>query len=318
VGVEIDASLGVALHPDHGPDLPALLRCADLAMYVAKEQRHGVALYGPRDARRTSLRLRTAAELGYALDHGQLELHYQPQAEIQDGHVRRVEGLLRWRHPSRGLLLPEVFVPLAESGGLIRSITTWALGTALSQLTRWRADGVDVAVALNASTRDLRDPQFAPSVAAALSAWAVPPGMLTLEVTERVVLADPARVTEVLRALVDLGVTVSLDDFGTGVVSLDALRRLPFQEIKVDRTLIRRMAADARDARFVRAVVRLGAELGLRVVAEGVETPGEWAQLARFGCDAAQGWHVAPALPSALLTGWLHDSMKAAPHARAL
>ncbi|ABW10539.1 diguanylate cyclase/phosphodiesterase [Parafrankia sp. EAN1pec] len=302
---DVDASVGVALYPDHGGDLPALSRCADLAMYTAKEHRLGVQAYGPRDASRARLRARTTAELGYALEHGQLEVHYQPQAEIADGRVRRVEALLRWRHPSRGLLLPGVFVPLAESAGLIRPITSWVMGRALAQVARWNAVGIPVAVALNASARDLRDPGFVGSVAAALAETGLPAAALTFEVTEGAVTADGDEPAGALRDLADLGVRVSLDDFGTGRVSLDALRRLPFEEIKIDRTVIGRMAGADRDADFVRAVVRMAADLGLRVVAEGVETPVEWRRLAGFGADAAQGWHVAPALPAVLLTPWL-------------
>nr|WP_018504492.1 EAL domain-containing protein [Parafrankia discariae] len=302
---DVDASVGVALYPDHGGDLPTLSRCADLAMYAAKEHRLGVQAYGPRDARRARLRARTTAELGYALEHGQLEVHYQPQAEIADGRVRRVEALLRWRHPSRGLLLPGVFVPLAESAGLIRPITSWVMGRALAQVTRWNAAGIPVSVALNASARDLRDPGFVGSVAAALAETGLPAAALTFEVTEGAVTADGDEPAGALHELADLGVRVSLDDFGTGRVSLDALRRLPFAEIKIDRTVIGRMAGADRDADFVRAVVRMAADLGLRVVAEGVETPVEWRRLAGFGADAAQGWHVAPALPAVLLTPWL-------------
>ncbi|EFC83696.1 diguanylate cyclase/phosphodiesterase [Parafrankia sp. EUN1f] len=322
---DIDVSVGVALYPDHGADLPALSQSADIAMYAAKEHGLGVQAYGPRDARRARLRTRTTAELGYALDHGQLELHYQPQAEIVDGRVRRTEALLRWRHPSRGLLLPGVFVPLAESAGLIRPITSWAMDTALTQTARWHAAGIPAAVALNVSPRDLRDPGFVGSVASALAANNLPPGALTFEVTERALTADGDGAARALRDLVDLGVTVSLDDFGTGLISLDALRRLPIGEIKIDRTVIGRLGADPRDAvtmgladgetvaweaatrevAFIRAVVRMASDLGMRVVAEGVETPTEWCQLAGFGADAAQGWHVAPALPAALVTRWL-------------
>ncbi|MCK9904252.1 EAL domain-containing protein [Frankia sp. Cpl3] len=304
---EIDVSVGVALYPDDGSDLPALSRCADVAMYAAKEHRLGIQAYGPQDARRARLRARTAAELGYALDQGQLELHYQPQAEIIDGRVRRAEALLRWRHPSRGLLLPGVFVPLAESTGLMRPLTSWAIDAALTQTARWRAAGIPVAIAVNVSSRDLGDPRFVGSVASALAASDLPADALTFEVTEKALTAAGGDPAGALRDLAELGVSVSLDDFGTGLVSLEALRRLPIDEIKIDRTVIRRMEIAVRDAAFVRAVVRLASDLGLRVVAEGVETPAEWCRLAGFGAHAAQGWHVAPALPAMLLTPWLAE-----------
>ncbi|MEX5635258.1 putative bifunctional diguanylate cyclase/phosphodiesterase [Parafrankia sp. FMc2] len=304
---EIDVSVGVALYPDDGSDLPALSRCADVAMYAAKEHRLGVQAYGPQDARRARLRARTAAELGYALDQGQLELHYQPQAEIIDGRVRRAEALLRWRHPSRGLLLPGVFVPLAESTGLMRPLTSWAIDAALAQTARWHAAGIPVAIAVNVSSRDLGDPRFVGSVASALAASDLPADTLTFEVTEKALTAAGGDPASALRDLADLGISVSLDDFGTGLVSLEALRRLPIDEIKIDRTVIRRMETAVRDAAFVRAVVRLASDLGLRVVAEGVETSAEWCRLAGFGAHAAQGWHVAPALPATLLTPWLAE-----------
>jgi diguanylate cyclase (GGDEF)-like protein len=311
--VDLDASLGVALYPEHGAELSSLLRCADMAMYAAKENHRGVQLYGPREARGVSVRTRTTAELRRALAAGQLELHYQPQVDIADGSVRRVEALLRWRHPSRGLLLPSMFVPLAEGAGLIRPVTSFVVTAALEQLARWRGAGIDVAVAVNASARDLRDPLFAPSVGEQLAASGLPSRLLTVEVTERVVFADLDRATETLRELVALGVGVSLDDFGTGASALDALRRLPLSEIKVDRSVVRRMEDNSGDARFVGAVVGLGTGLGLRVVAEGVESYGQWERLARFGCDAAQGWHLAPALPAALVPSWLASREPARP-----
>ncbi len=303
--VDLDASLGVALYPEHGADLSSLLRSADTAMYAAKQSRRGVQLYGPREARGVSVRTRTTAELRRALAAGQLELHYQPQVDIADGAVRRLEALLRWRHPSRGLLLPSMFVPLAEGAGLIRPVTSFVVRAALEQVARWRGAGIDVAVAVNASSRDLRDPLFAPAVGEQLAASGLPSRLLTVEVTESVVFADLDRATETLRELVALGVGVSLDDFGTGTSALDALRRLPLSEIKVDRSVVRRMDDGTGDARFAGAMVGLGAGLGLRVVAEGVERHDQWERLARFGCDAAQGWHVAPALPAALVPTWL-------------
>jgi diguanylate cyclase (GGDEF)-like protein len=305
VRCELDASIGVALFPDHGSDLTGLMRCADLAMYVAKEHRRGVQLYGPREARAVSTRARTSAQLRGAIAAGQLELHYQPQADLSDGRVRRLEALLRWRHPTRGLLLPDSFVPLAESVGLIRPITTWVLGAAFAQLVRWRAAGFDVAVSVNAAARDLSDPGFARSVAAAADASGLPPRLLVVEVTERAVYADLERARETLGDLRALGVPVSLDDFGTGASALDTLRRLPLAEIKIDRSVVRRMGDHAADARFLVAVARLGTGLGLRVVAEGAETRAQWERLAGCGCDAAQGWHLAPALPAALVPGWL-------------
>jgi diguanylate cyclase (GGDEF)-like protein len=304
--VEVDASVGVAIYPDHGADVGMLLRRADMAMYQAKERGRGVGLYRPAARRRNPARLLETAELAAALANAQLELHYQPQAEMADGRVPRVEALARWQHPLRGLLLPDVFVPLAVTGGLIRAMTTWALGAALDQIALWHTAGVDLGVSVNASGPDMRDPAFATSVAAALTARGLPARALTVEVTEAIILAGADGVDRCLRDLATLGVGVSLDDFGAGASSLAALRRLPFSEIKVDRTIVRGLETNTTNARFVRAIIRLGHELGLRVVAEGVETAGERARLAGYGCDAVQGWHVAPVLPAALLPGWLY------------
>ena len=305
--VDVDASIGIAVAPEHGTDLDALLQHADVAMYLAKETGTGVELYDASRDRNTTSRLVMLGELRRALGEGELEVHYQPQAQLRSGRVTGVEALVRWRHPERGLVPPDEFVPLAESSGLIELLTRHVLDTAVAQLALWRAQGLELSVAVNVSVRDLSGTALVDSVARALERSAVPAGCLLLEVTEGSLFAESHRAATTLRRLDEMGVALALDDFGTGWSSLGHLRRLPVQELKVDRSFVLRMCTDVRDAAIVRSVVDLGVGLGMRVVAEGVEDEATWDLLMEMGCDEAQGWLLSRALPAGDLTPWLID-----------
>ena len=304
---EIEASIGVALHPDHGHDFETLLQRADVAMYVAKERSTGIEIYSSEIDRHSTIRLGMVAELRGALENGELELHYQPKADLRTGDVVGVEALLRWRHPERGMVPPDEFIPLAEQTGLMRVITQFVIDAALRQLAQWWGDGLRVQAAVNVCARDLYDRDFADYLRQRLAEHNVPPRALMVEVTEGVLMADPGRAATTLLSLADVGVGVSLDDFGTGYSSLVHLKRLPVSEVKIDRSFVMRMDVHEDDAAIVRSIIDLASALGLRVVAEGVETQEAWDRLAVYGCDAAQGWYLSKALPAEQVTKWLHE-----------
>jgi diguanylate cyclase (GGDEF)-like protein len=304
---EIQASIGIALHPAHGRDFETLLQRADVAMYVAKERGTGIETYSSEIDRHSTIRLEMQAELRSALEHGELELHYQPKADLRTGDVIGVEALIRWQHPVRGMVPPDEFVPLAEHTGLMRAITHFVIDTALRQLATWWARGLRVQTAVNVSARDLYDREFADYLRQRLHEHRVPPRALMIEVTEGVLMADPGRAASTLLSLADVGVGVSLDDFGTGYSSLVHLKRLPVSEVKIDRSFVMRMDVHDDDAAIVRSIIDLATALGLRVVAEGVDTREAWDRLAVYGCDAAQGWFLSEALPARQITAWLEE-----------
>jgi diguanylate cyclase (GGDEF)-like protein len=302
---EIDGSLGIALHPQHGRDVETLLQRADVAMYVAKDRSTGIEVYSPQSDRHSTMRLGLLAELRGALSDRQLELHYQPKADLRTGDVVGVEALIRWRHPERGMVPPDDFIPLAEQTALMRHITHFVVEEALAQLARWWQEGLRVQAAVNVCARDLYDRDFSGFLRERLDHYGVPPRALMVEVTESVLMADPARAASTLLSLAAVGVGVSLDDFGTGYSSLVHLKRLPVSEVKIDRSFIMRMDVNEDDAAIVRSIIDLASVLGLRVVAEGVETRESWDRLAVFGCDAAQGWFLSKAKPADEVTDWL-------------
>ncbi|MBB5116817.1 phosphodiesterase [Streptomyces eurocidicus] len=300
----LEASAGVAVYPDHALDAEGLLRRADVAMYQAKRDRSGVEVYEARRDGNTPDRLGLLGDLRRALDAGEVELHYQPKVGF-DGHVEGLEALVRWVHPERGRVSPDEFIAIAESSGLMPRLTEYVLETALGQVAKWRAMGLEVPVAVNVSPRDVHTPGFAGSVAARLARHGVPPGALQLEITEHVLLEDPQRAADTLAGLTGHGVKMSLDDFGTGYSSLVHLRRLPVSELKIDRSFVARLAIDNEDAEIVRCTLDLAHSLGLLVVAEGVEDDETWERLRDLGCDAVQGWLVAAAMPPDETTAWL-------------
>jgi diguanylate cyclase len=315
VSVTVGASVGAALCPEHAPDAEGLLRRADIAMYEAKTANLGFKVYVHGHDRGRRDRLLFAEGLRTGIGRGELILHYQPQARLDTGAVTSVEALVRWRHPERGLLAPAEFVPLAEQTDLIGPLTSAVLDGALRQLEAWRRQGRDLEVAVNVSIANLLDVDFPDAVARAIGRRAVPPERVRLEVTESLVLADPVRAIDVLARLGELGVGLSLDDFGTGHASLAYLKRMPVDELKIDRAFVSGMAGDSGDAAIVRASLDLARTFGLRTVAEGVETPETWDALRALGCDLAQGFVLSRPLPPHELVSWLarRDEEPAAP-----
>jgi diguanylate cyclase (GGDEF)-like protein len=306
-GLELDigVSVGVAMYPEHATEDGELLRRADVAMYLAKGAGGGVALYDAARDLHTRDRLALGQQLRAGLERDELTVYYQPKVDPQLGRVLGVEALVRWQHPVHGLLMPPDFLPLAERSGLMPKLTRKVLDGALAQLAQWRADGLDLTVAVNLAASDLLDPTLPGDVARLLAARDVPPTCLALEVTEDGVIADPEGAAATLDAIAQLGVRLALDDFGTGWSSLAHLRRLPVTELKIDRSFVTDMATDADDAAIVRTTLDLARSLRLRVVAEGVEDDETWALLADLGADAIQGYVLSRPLPAAQIDAWL-------------
>ncbi len=314
--MDVDVSIGIAISPQHGEDVEVLMRRADVAMYVAKGEQTGIELYDVARDPNSAARLGTVTALREVLEHGGLELHYQPKVNLDDGSVVGTEALVRWRHAERGLIPPDEFVPLAERTGLVHKLTQWVIRAALDQVSEWWELGIQVPVAVNVSMRDLQETDLAGFVVAELDARGLPPSALVLEVTESVLVQDPGRAVGMLRELADIGVTSSLDDFGTGYSSLLLLEQLPVAEIKIDRSFVRALDNQG-DPSMVRSIVGFAHGLGLSVVAEGVETSLSWKVLREMGCDVAQGYRVAHPMPGEQATQWLVERVVRGPAQRA-
>jgi diguanylate cyclase (GGDEF)-like protein len=305
--IDVGASVGAACYPGHGDDVDTLLQHADTAMYLAKEAGSGWELYDRQHEGRRSGKLALAAELRRALERGELVLHYQPKADLHSGRVTSVEALVRWQHPARGVLGPMEFIPVAEQTGLIGPLTRWVLGEALGQCAAWRDQGLDLSVAVNLSARNLLDSRLPDDVAGMLGRNRLGAASLELEITEGAIMTDPVRARTVLERLSTMGIRLAIDDFGVGHSSLAYLGRLPVDEIKIDRSFVMGMGEDRGDAVIVRSTIDLGRNLGLEVVAEGVETNEAWEQLAKLGCDRAQGYFLTRPLPASDVACWIAE-----------
>jgi diguanylate cyclase (GGDEF)-like protein/PAS domain S-box-containing protein len=305
VPLEIEASAGVALFPEHGIDVDFLLRRADVAMYVAKRSGAPFAIYDPAEDTYEPGRLALGAELRQALDRHELVVYYQPQVDLRTEEVTGAEALLRWAHPKRGLLPPSEFIPFAERTGLMKPITLYVLDEALCQYRAWERAGTSLNLSVNVSMRNLIDTALPTAVEALLRKWGVEAARLTLEITESAIAADRLRVATNLKQLGGLGIRLSVDDFGTGYSSMDSLRRLHLREVKIDRSFVIAMSTDEEDAIIVRSMIDLARNLGLHVVAEGVETEETYELLRNLRCDSAQGDYLSRPVPADKLAGWL-------------
>lgn len=294
----VRASVGVAIAPLHGSDSETLMKNADIALYHAKIERDSISTYSPELDVNTVGRLQLLADLRVGLDSRQLYVVYQPQIDLQTGQTVGVEALVRWIHPTRGLVDTGSFILLAENSGLIFHLTAFVLDTALGQLASWRASGYDIRMAVNLSARHLSDLGLPDQVVAAAALHGVPLSALVLEVTETGILSDPIRADIVLRSLRGLGVEISIDDYGTGNASLSYLKRLEIDELKIDRTFVSNIDNDDHDRIIVRSTIELALALGLRVVAEGIEDEPTSEALRALGGVIGQGYHLGrPALP---------------------
>jgi diguanylate cyclase len=309
----VEASIGVALYPEHGSDADELLQRADIAMYVAKDTHAGYVLFDPRHDQHSPRRLALLGELRQAIGRADLVLHYQPKVDAHTGEVLGVEALVRWQHPDHGLLPPGAFIPLAERTGLIAPLTHYVLDAALRQCRDWRRAGHELAIAVNVSARSLLDLSFPDQIDGLLARWEVPARLLMVEITESTIMADPTHALEILGRLNTMGVQVAIDDFGTGYSSMAHLKSLPVHELKIDRSFVSQMTSNTSDAVIVRSTVDLGRNLGLRVVAEGVEDPQTLRELDALGCHAIQGYYVSRPVPADDLIHWLERQQAATP-----
>ena len=303
--LKVEASIGIALYPAHGQKGGALLRAADVAMYAAKKAHTGHELYAPDQQQYSPARLGLVAQLSRAMDEGELVLHYQPKARFSTGAVEGVEALVRWNHPQRGLLLPDEFIPVTEHTQMIRPVTIHLLETALERVCAWQAMGLDLSIAVNLSTQMLLDLGLPAEIKSMLSRSGAPPDRLVVEITESAIIYDPRRAQTVLEALNDMGLKIAIDDFGTGYSSLVSLKQMPVSAIKIDKSFVMGMEDDESDAAIVKSTAQLGHNLGLEVVAEGVESPAAWKRLEELGCDIAQGYYLSRPLPDEQFLTWL-------------
>ena len=307
-GVEVTGSIGIVVCPEHAKDVDTLIRRADVAMYQAKKRNMDCALYDPALDHHSPERVAMVGDLRRAIAGDELVLHYQPQLDYAAGRVTSVEALVRWEHPERGLVPPDEFIGLAEQTGLIGELTAWVLRAAIPQAAAWQAEGLPVAVSVNLSARNLRDPGLADLVAGLLGSAGLGPSRLLLEITESALMQDPTQALATLQSLRSLGLSVAVDDYGTGYSSLSYLKQLPLHELKIDRSFVRHLTKEADDLSIVRSTIGLAHELGLRVVAEGVEDDTTLQLLATLGCDLAQGYHLSRPIPAVELTRWLRAS----------
>jgi diguanylate cyclase (GGDEF)-like protein len=300
--LEVDASIGIACAPEHGSDVEQLNQRADIAMYAAKEGGRGHVMFEPQLDRYSPRRLSLAGSLRSAIADGEIVLFYQPKALLSNGKITGVEALARWRHPRLGLIGPSEFVPIAEQTGLIGPLTSHVLEEALNQVREWSEQGEELSVAVNLSARSFLDAQLASEIPKLLERTGVPARLLELEITESMLMLDPSRAKATLERLSAIGLSLSVDDFGTGYSSLANLKRLPVDGIKIDKSFVIDMPHDPSDAAIVRSTIDLAHNLGLRVVAEGVESHEAWRRLEDLGCDLAQGFHVSRPVPAEAMT----------------
>jgi len=313
--IDIGCSIGIATYPDHGEDASTLLRRADMAMYSAKRSDTVYAFYDPNCDEHREEHLSLLSEIKRAIEKDELQLFYQPKVTFGDSSILSVETLLRWQHPKRGLIPPDEFIPFAEQTGAIRLITRWLISKAMKQARRWVDQGMMVKMSLNISARDLLDSDFSAYIKKRLDENNVDPQMICMEITESALMEDPIKARRTVEELHHLGLSISIDDYGTGYSSLAYVKNLPVNELKIDREFIKNMLENKEDVAIVRSTIELGHNLGLKVVAEGIEREEEMQMLKDFGCDQAQGYLISKALTAADMEAWITQSKKNPPDA---
>ena len=306
--LEVGASIGIAVYPAHGTDVRTLLRRADVAMYAAKQAQAGYSFHRDEYESRSPDELGLVVEMRQAIEHDEFELYFQPKLHVRTGLMTRAEVLIRWNHPTRGLLAPGAFIPVAERTGIIRNITDWVFDRALGQCRAWHDAGAPVHLAINVSAKSLLEQTLPTKVHALLDKWNVAARFLKIEITESSIMTDPNHAQSIMAILQSLGIRLSVDDFGTGYSSLTHLRQLPIDEIKVDKSFVMGMTTSDADDAIVRTVIDLAHNLGKQVCAEGVENEETWWRLDELGCDLAQGYFIGKPMPSEVFMEWLIDT----------
>jgi diguanylate cyclase (GGDEF)-like protein len=306
LNLDVHGSCGIAISPEHGTEGEVLVQRADVAMYVAKEDRSGCVVYAQELDRHSPERLALMGDFRHAISRDELRVQYQPKINLKTRDIFGVEALVRWQHPQLGLIQPDRFIPMAEQTGAVRPLTLWMLERALQQCMEWKREGFDLIAAVNLSPRNLHDPELPERVRALLELLNAPASMLELEITESVIMSDPLRSLQVLTRLSKMGLRLAVDDFGTGYSSFTYLRKLPVHEIKIDKSFIDDMVED-HDEVIVQSTIDLAHNLGLTCVAEGVQDAATLERLAELGCDSAQGSFISPALDGPGVTEWLRQ-----------
>jgi diguanylate cyclase (GGDEF)-like protein len=307
VALNVEASIGIALFPDHAADADTLLQHADMALDRVRSRRGRVEVYSPEHEHLGAERLALLGEVRPAMERGDFTLYFQPQIALRTGRVTGVEALLRWRHPERGMIPPLQFISLIERTALVGPVTLHVIDLALRQSARWRGRGLELGMSVNLSVCNLHDPELPGQIESLLARHSVPAAALTLEVTESAAMADPTTAAGVLGALRELGVGVSIDDFGSGHASIAYLAKLPVGELKIDRSFVTNMTESPRDEAIVRTTIDLARHLELHVVAEGIESPDVCERLTAMGCDTGQGYLISRPAPAEELTPWLTE-----------
>jgi diguanylate cyclase (GGDEF)-like protein/PAS domain S-box-containing protein len=306
--IMIEASIGASIYPDHGKEAETLFNRADIALHVSKNSGIPYTVYHPAKDKHSPQRLAMMGELHHAIEHGDLLLFYQPAISLKTRRIIGVEALIRWKHPTRGIIPPDQFILSAEKTGLIHPLTRWVMAAAMRQCKAWHDAGMKLAISVNLSARNLVDPKLPDQVAEQFRAAQVAPEWMTFEITESVIMANPAQALEVLTRLHEMGARLSIDDFGTGYSSLSYLKRLPVETIKIDKSFVINMTKNQSDALIVRSTIDLAHNMNLKVVAEGVEDKDIWDRLHALGCDTAQGYYMGRPMPADELSRWLHES----------
>jgi EAL domain-containing protein (putative c-di-GMP-specific phosphodiesterase class I) len=305
--IDVRASVGVAACPEHANEASRLLRHADVAMYEAKRSNRGIVTWDDRYDQHSLERLSLMSDLRRAIDRNELTLVYQPKVSLGGSAGHHVEALVRWQHPARGLVPPSEFVPFAEQTGYIRVITQWVTGRAVAQCAAWRARGLPIDVSVNLSARDLVDVELPDRFEQLVEREHCSASWFSFEITESAILDDPGRAIRNLERLHALGCSLAIDDYGTGYSSLAYLRSLPVQQLKIDKSFVMGLARDGNDEIIVRSTIELGHNMGLVVIAEGVEDEATFERLRALGCDMAQGYWMSRPLDAAAVEAWMRE-----------
>ncbi len=309
--VDVSASIGGAIFPDHAKDSSTLMKYADLAMYDAKRRKGRYSMYRPEMDQHSTQRLKFVAELRRAITADQFVLYYQPKVELATSNIMGVEALLRWNHPEQGLLFPDKFIALAEESGLIKPLTAWVVRATAKQLQMWRDGGLNVSVSVNIAAENLHDDEFPDRVSSILTEYQIDHSRLEMDISEAAIMVDQIHSLSAIKRLSEMGIKIAIDNFGTGYSSLAYIQKLAITQLKIDRTFVARMdQADV--AQLVKSIIAVGHNLGLLVIAEGVENMTTWDTLKALGCDSAQGYCLAHPLPQDELSAWMagHKTVK--------